>query len=95
MIRIATVTLPVPTTGTRWQHPPGLMWFTMQCRTAVAIRMSHLEDKVVNSVEPYYTIKSGDVLKEDKLEDLDPKQDFFFAAASAVVLEITMGIKEG
>ena len=95
MIRVVTAVLAVPaTTNTRWQVPKGLMWFTIQCRTAVNVLMSHLENKVAASVDPYYTIKSGAVLSQDNIEGLDPHQDFYFSATSAVVLEIMMGIRE-
>lgn len=78
-----------------WAIPKGCVWFTMQCRTAVDIKIAVEAGHVAISNAPYFTMKSGTSWNESDL-DIDVKTGLpiFFAAASAVVVEIFIGVHQ-
>lgn len=92
-IAVVNIVITKADTDARWAIPKGCVWFTMQCRTAVDVRIGLSEGKAEGSQPPYLTMKSGTSWDEDDL-DIKPKegQPIYFAAASAVVIEIVLGI---
>ncbi len=75
-----------------WTLPKGCKWFTLQCRTAVDVRIAFDSGHVVSSEPPYFTLKSSQGWSEDV--DIKTPQTIFFAAASAIWIEAVMGIAE-
>lgn len=76
-----------------WAIPKGCVWFTMQCRTNISIRIGFAPKKAQDSEMPYGTLKSGASWDENDFHiEVKEGQQVFFAAASAVVIEIFMGI---
>jgi len=92
-IRVANVNITAGDTEFRWEVPKGCKGAQIQCRTAVDVRMSHREGRVAGSNPPFFTIKSGAVFKENKL-DTEEGSKLYFAAASAVVVEIIAVVEE-
>lgn len=92
-IRIANIDIISANVEVPWAIPKGVVWFTMQCRTAVAVRIGVEAGKAAASEKPYLTMKAGISWNELNL-DIKERQKIFFAAASAVVVEIVLGINE-
>ena len=91
-IQIANIDIPA-STEVSWALPKGCKWFTLQCRTAVDIRIAVDAGKVVGLLKPYFTLKSGTSWDEENL-DIEKQLLIYFAAASAVVVEAFLGISE-
>ena len=92
-IQVANIYTRAANTEAPFALPKNCKWYTMQCRTAVAVRIAFESGHVASSEPPYYTMKSGAVLKEDDL-DIPRGQPMYFAAASAVTIEVMMGVEE-
>lgn len=86
-IRVANIPVPAAKT-TPWAIPDGCKWFTLQCRTAVNVKISRSE-----SIATYITLKSGTSWYEHDL-DIEERIQLFFYADSAVVIEVLLGIYE-
>lgn len=92
-ILIANISITAANKEAPWAIPRGCIWFTMQCRTAVDVRIAVEAGKVASSEPPYLTMKSGTSWDEHDLGiDIQTGHPIFFAAASAVVVEIVIGI---
>lgn len=92
-IRIVNIPIVTANTDTPWAIPKGCVWFTMQCRTAVDVRIGLSPNKAAGSQKPYLTMKSGTSWDEDDLDiKVEEGQPIYFAAASAVIIEIVLGI---
>ena len=91
-ILVANVVLKA-NTEVAWTIPKGCVWFTMQCRTGVDVKIGVETGHVASSEPPYFTMKSGTSWNESDLGiDVKTGLPIFFAAASAVVVEIFIGI---
>ena len=93
--KIAIVNIPIRNANedTPWAVPKGCIWLTMQCRTSVDVRIAKSPGKAAGSQSPYFTMKSGTSWDEKDLDiKVEEGQPIYFAAASAVVIEIFMGI---
>ncbi len=86
-IRIANISVSA-TTATPWAIPDGCKWFTLQCRTAVDVRISRQE-----GMGTYFTLKAGTSWDEREL-GVEKRIQLFFYAASAIVVEVFLGICE-
>ena len=92
-IQIANIPITAANTDTPWALPKGCRWFSIQCRTAVDVRVAVQAGKAAGSQPDYFTIKSGTVLKEDNL-NIEERLLLWLAAASAVTVEAVLGISE-
>lgn len=92
-IAVANIDIVAADREVMWSIPKGCVWFTMQCRTGVDIRIGASPNKAASPTKPYFTMKSGTSWNEIDL-NIVPKEGhpIFFAAASAVVVEILIGI---
>ena len=89
--KILIANIPVPaTTETPWALPKGCIWFTLQCRTAVDVKIAFESGRMGDR---YLTLKSGTSWDEHDL-DIRQRQPIYFYAASAVVVEAFLGISE-
>ena len=91
-ILVANVQIAVANTEYGWALPKGCKWFTLQCRTAVDVRIAFDSGHVASSEPPYFSLKSGTSWSEDV--DIKTPLKIFFAAASAVWIEAFVGIAE-
>lgn len=92
-IAIANIDIVAANREEVWTIPKGCVWFTMQCRTNVGVRIGVTPKKAQDSEKPYGTLKSGASWDENDFHiEVKEGQPVFFAAASAVVIEIFMGI---
>ena len=89
--KILIANIPIPAnTEVSWALPKGCVWFTLQCRTAVDVRIAFESGKMEDR---YLTLKSGTSWDEHDL-DIRQRQPIYFYAASAVVVEAFLGISE-
>ena len=84
-IQIANISLPAKT-ATPWALPKGCKWFTLQCRSSINVRVSKAQ-----GMGTYFTLKSGASWDEHDL-DIGERLTLFLYAASAVVVEVFLGI---
>ncbi len=94
-MRLAVVNIQISAANTEapWELPKGCKLFTLQCRTAVDVRIAFDSGHVASSEPPYFTLKSGTSWSEQDLDNRE-SQKVFFAAASAVWIEAFVGIAE-
>ena len=89
--KILIANIPITaTTETPWALPKGCVWFTLQCRTAVDVRITFEAGRIGDR---YFTLKSGTSWDENNL-DIKVRLPIYFYAASAVVVEAFLGISE-
>ena len=88
-IQIANIAVPA-TTETPWALPKGCVWLTLQCRSAVDVRIAF---EAGQTTDRYLTLKAGTSWDEHDL-DIRERQPIYFYAASAVVVEAFLGIYE-
>ncbi len=92
-IRVANTHITAANKEAMWTLPKGCKWFTLQCRTAVDVRIAFDSGHVESSEPPYFTLKSGTNWNEQDL-DIKERLTIYFAAASAVWIEALIGITE-
>ena len=89
--KILIANIPVPAnTEVSWALPKGCVWFTLQCRTAVDVRITFEAGRIEDR---YLTLKSGTSWDENNL-DIKVRLPIYFYAASAVIIEVLLGIYE-
>lgn len=73
-----------------YQLPFGTKSMIVQCRTAVDLKIASRKGSVEGATAPgeYFTIKSGTVTTNNKLDVQDNEVWIYLAAASAVTAEI-------
>lgn len=92
-IAIANIDIVEADKEVAWAIPKDCVWFTVQCRTSVNVRVGFVAKKAQDSEKPYGTLKSGGSWDETHFNiKLKEGLLIFFAAVSAVVIEVFMGI---
>lgn len=93
-VKIANVPTPAAPAEVRWQVSKNCKALSIQCRTAVDVIMAYEEGKAGGLNSPYYTIKSGAILRLTQLDIENGDVALYFSAASAVVVEIVTEVEE-
>ena len=75
-----------------YQLPYGCKSLQIQCRTAVDVKMGTSQGAVEGATAPgvYFTIKSGTVFSDNKLDVGNDNVWIYLAAASGVVAELVL-----
>lgn len=94
-IAIANIDIVAANKEAQWALPRNCVWFTMQCRTGVDVRIATIAKKAEDSEKPYGTMKAGASWDETRFSmELKTGLPIFFAADSPVVVEIFMGVHD-